>query len=130
MGYEPLFEELQPLTIVTDGSAGSSTGNATTGDGVHGGVYGLHVDYGSAPATTVLTGYAVGADGSDLQLFVIAAGNTDGYKYPRGASLKASDGAVTGLNDVVIPLAGRKLKIAVSGANDANTVIVRPIIVR
>lgn len=120
-----MIRELGPLTITTSGSAGSATGSGTTDDTMAGLILAMDVDYGAAPATTVLTISEVG--GAGRQLFVTAAGNTDGRKTPRVQSEKAADGTASGQYHE-IPVGGRKLQVAVSGADDANSITVRFIV--
>lgn len=121
------FREVEPITITT--SAGG-TGNATTTDILFGGLWAIIVDFGTADATTELTGSIVGGDalGADLVVFVTAAGNTDGLYVPRRATIKAADGSA-GVGEEVIPFAGRQLKIAAASTGATKTITIKPIMI-
>lgn len=113
----------QPAIAVTcAGSAGSATGNTTSSFSIYGALSQIYVDYGSAPNTTVITVAQVGGPGgSNRTLFVTAAGNTNGYIYPRNLITNAAGAAITnGFADIVV--AGRKLIVTVTLANDTNVV--------
>lgn len=122
------FREVEPLSIVTDGSG---DGNATTTDVLRGALWALDVDYGTADGTTVLTVFIVGgaADDTDRLVFTSAAGNTDGLKLPRMATLLASDGSA-GTGQDVIPIAGRKVKVVAASAGSTKTITVRLLILQ
>ena len=117
------FREVYALTITTDGSG---DGNATTTDTLRGALWALDVDYGTADGTTVLTVYIVGASatGGDRLVYTSAAGNTNGLKFPRAASVKAADGSA-GTGEEVIPIAGRKVKIVAASTGATKTVTVK-----
>jgi hypothetical protein len=117
------FREVEALTFVT--SAGGA-GDATTAEVLRGGLWALDVDYGTADGTTVLTASIIGgaADGNDRTIFVTAASNTDGLRFPRFATTKAADGTA-GTGEEVIPIAGRKIKIAAASAGSTKTITVR-----
>lgn len=67
-------------TVTTTGTAGMATGSATVGVAGTCKLLALKLDYhASAPATTVITL----KDSDGITLCASAAGNTDGYLYPR-----------------------------------------------
>ncbi|MFN8452023.1 MAG: hypothetical protein U0521_26375 [Anaerolineae bacterium] len=117
------FREFDMTAITTNGSG---TGSTTFSDLPRGALWAIDVDYGAADATTVLTGVVVGgaADGTDRTIFVTAASQTDGMRYPRAAATKAADGSA-GTGEEVIPLTGRPLKITATVAGASKTISIR-----
>lgn len=117
------FREFDMTAITTNGSG---VGSSTFSDLPRGALWAIDVDYGTADATTVLTGSIVGgaADGTDRTVFVTAASQTDGLRFPRAASTKAVDGSA-GTGEEVIPLTGRPLKIAAASAGASKTISIR-----
>jgi hypothetical protein len=124
--------ETETVTVTTNAAgAGIATGNTTTSAPQSGWIYAIDIDYGSAPATTVVTFSAIAgaADGTDRTLFVVAAGNTDGLKLPRIKTQKAADGVDAGSFENV-PISGRYIKATVTLADNANVVKIRYMILR
>lgn len=122
------FREVEPFTITTDGSG---DGNATTTDLLRGALWGYVVDFGTAGASTVLTGYVVGgaADDTDLLVFTSAAGNTDGIRHPRLISVLASDGTA-GTGELFPAIPGRKFKVVAASAGGIATITIKLIVIQ
>ena len=121
------FHEVESFTITTNGSG---DGNATTGL-LRGALWGYVVDFGTAGASTVLTGYIVGgaADDTDLLVFTSAAGNTDGAYYPRFLSDDAADGT-DGTSELFAALPGRRFKVVAASAGGVATITIKLIIIQ
>jgi hypothetical protein len=108
------------VIVTTAGSAGAASGTGTS-EPINGAIESVTVDYGAAPATTTVDLDEV--DGPARKILDLAAGNTDGTRYPRVQMQDNTGAALTGIYES-FKLAGRKITVTVAAANDANIITV------
>ena len=120
------YQSVSISSGATDGGAGASTNNNTSGHVVVGQICSIGVTYnGSPPASTDLVIATAGNNGPALTLLTLTNANSNGWFHPRHKIDDETGADITydGTNEVYDKVCvADNIKITVSQANDDDSV--------
>mgnify|MGYP005810800823 FL=1 len=120
------YQSVSISSGATDGGAGASTNNNTSGHVVVGQICSIGVTYnGSPPSSTDVVVATAGNNGPALTILTLTNANSDGWFHPRHKidDESAADVTYDGTNEVYEKVCvADNIKITVSQANDDDSV--------